>query len=102
MLADTTTGPSGASGVALDPVFLDPTRETGWLTFSRTFASAGNYTLGVGVLDRDDEFNPSGLLVDNVQLGVTAVPEPAGAILACAGAACLGAIRLRRRRGGAA
>jgi hypothetical protein len=79
-LADTTTGPFVPSGVALDPVFGDPARETGYRTRTFTFTAAGTYTLGAGVLDRADEFEPSALLLDGFDLqpgGPAAVPEPA-------------------------
>lgn len=100
-LADTTTGPFSPSAVVLDPVFGDPTQETGWRTYSHTFAAGGAYTLGIGVADANDEFNPSALLLDNGQLGptaVNAVPAPGGLLLlALGGITCLlGQYRRRR------
>jgi hypothetical protein len=92
-LADTTTGPFFGSGVVLDPVFNDPTRETAVRTFSFTIPVTGTYTLGVGVADRGDEFIPSGLLIDNASLAQSTqatVPEPSGLALFCLAAACLG------------
>ena len=50
--------------------------ETGYKTFSYTFTQGGTYLLGIGVVDVDDsnDFFPSGLLVDNVE--IQSVPEP--------------------------
>lgn len=50
--------------------------ESGYRTFSYTFAEAGTYLLGIGVLDAEDsnDFFPSGLLLDNVE--IRSVPEP--------------------------
>jgi hypothetical protein len=61
------------------PSFSSFAEETGYKSFSYTLTSAGNYTLGFGVVDVDNtglgdtEVN-SGLLVDNVR--TTPVPEP--------------------------
>ncbi|WP_165223043.1 PEP-CTERM sorting domain-containing protein [Aquisphaera insulae] len=43
-------------------------RETGYRTFSETFAVAGTYTLGIGVVNVVDEMNNSALLLDNFRL----------------------------------
>lgn len=45
--------------------------ETGFRTFSYTIPAAGNYSLGIGVVDVGDPTRISALLVDNVE----AVPE---------------------------
>lgn len=43
-------------------------RETGYGTFEFRFSSAGNYTLGIGVVDVGDNIVGSGLLVDNLRV----------------------------------
>ena len=50
--------------------------ETGYRTFFYNFTEGGTYLLGIGVLDVEDsnDFFPSGLLVDNVE--IQTVPEP--------------------------
>jgi hypothetical protein len=76
-LADTQAADLVASAVVLDPIFGEPTRETGWRTFSHTFATAGTFTLGIGVADVGDEFTPSALLVDDARvLSGAIIPEP--------------------------
>jgi hypothetical protein len=101
-LVDTTTGPFFGSGVNLDPVFGDPTRETAFRTFSFSIPVTGTYTLGIGVADRGDEFIPSGLLIDNASLAqptqAAAVPEPNSLALVSLSAACLGSWYWGRRR----
>lgn len=42
--------------------------ETGFGTFSDTFKAAGTYTVAVGVMDVQDTFVDSGVLVDNFYL----------------------------------
>ena len=51
-------------------------QESGYRTFSYTFTEAGTYLFGIGVLDAEDsnDFFPSALLVDNVE--IQSVPEP--------------------------
>ncbi|MEH2239216.1 hypothetical protein [Nostoc sp.] len=51
-------------------------QETGFHTFSFTIPTDGTYTLGLGVSNKFDNFTDSGLLVDNVKLEPTSVPEP--------------------------
>jgi hypothetical protein len=96
--------------VTLDVVFQDPafvaiggqlftlatlsTAPSAPQTFSHTFASAGTFTLALGVVDTGDFVGDTELLVDNLQLA--AVPEPATWALWLGGAAALGVLRRRR------
>jgi plastocyanin len=92
------SGPLTPSLAVLDPIFGDPTTETGWRTFSVTFTTAGTYNLGLGVVDAGDEFFPSALAVDNVQVtagAAQAVPEPSTLTLLAIGLACAGVYRWR-------
>lgn len=68
--------------------------QTGYQPASFTFTVAGDYTLGFGVVNVNDQFGSSGLLVDGVS--ITAVPEPASltALIGLGGAA----LTRRRRR----
>jgi hypothetical protein len=70
---------------------------TGYQTFSLSLVglSPGSYTLGIGVSDATDINHASALLLDNVQ--ITGVPEPTTIAFCIAGAALLGALRLKRR-----
>jgi hypothetical protein len=95
-LADAQAPDLVASAVVLDPIFGEPTRETAWRTFSHTFAAAGTFTLGIGVVDADDEFQPSGLLVDDVR--IQAIPEPTTLILLGTGIGCAPLLPWRRQR----
>ena len=73
--------------------------ETGYQTFQLTVPTTGSYTLGFGVVDTGNaatDTNPSGLLVDNIQ--VTAVPEPTTIAFSIAGAVLLVALRSRIRK----
>jgi hypothetical protein len=88
-LTDALSATLTPSAVPLDPIFLVDTTETGYLTYSIVLPASGPFTLGIGVLDDNDEFNPSALLVDNVRL--TAVPEPASlSLILVGGLAVLG------------
>ena len=51
-------------------------KETEYQSFSYTISSDGIYTLGFGIVDRGDTTVNSALLVDNVQIRSSAVPEP--------------------------
>lgn len=67
--------------------------QTGYGPMSHTFDTAGNYTIGFGVVNVDSTSFSSGLLIDEVSL--TAVPEPT----ALAGLGLVGlALSMRRRR----
>lgn len=54
------------SRFALSPTGF--TQETGYAQFSYTFATAGTYTIGLGVVHTGDTWYDSALLVDNVTL----------------------------------
>jgi hypothetical protein len=98
-LADTTAADLVPSGVVLDPVFGDPTRETGWNTYRHVFSTSGTYTLGIGVVDADDEFIPSGLLVDHGSLSpgeVNPVPAPPSFVLVVIGVVTMAVGRMAR------
>ncbi|MEM9009043.1 MAG: hypothetical protein AAGE59_36735, partial [Cyanobacteria bacterium P01_F01_bin.86] len=43
-------------------------QHTGYGTYHYTFATAGTYTLGIGVVDANSSAGTSGLLVDNIEL----------------------------------
>ncbi len=70
--------------------------ETGYQTATITILSTGTYTLGIGVSDAGTTDNPSGLLIDNIQ--VTPVPEPTTIGFSVAGAALLVALRKRIKK----
>jgi hypothetical protein len=76
--------------------------ETGFQTFTYTFASAGSYTLGIGIVDVVDTEGVSALLIDNVKLVSTQppakTPEPASLLgLLVLGSFGIGS-RLRRKK----
>jgi hypothetical protein len=73
-------------------------RETGFQTFSFTIPSAGFYTLGIGVVDFNDPFFDSGLLVDNVSLqNLQPIPELGTLLLLGSGLIGLGYFLLRKK-----
>jgi len=73
--------------------------ETGFQTFSVVIPADGIYTLGLGVVDVDDDIVDSGLLIDNVKLtSSTPVPEPGTLLLLGSGLLGLGLLNRRRKR----
>lgn len=58
---DDATSPVGAATLGFDD-------QTGYLTFTFTFAAAGTYELGLAVLNEGDTFFDAGLLVDAVSI----------------------------------
>jgi hypothetical protein len=68
-------------------------QETGFQTFSYTIPTTGTYTLGIGVTNKFDNFNDSGLLIDNVRL--TSVPDPSTvlSLLGLGGLGCLSVLK---------
>lgn len=60
-----TLGNTNSSFVTSPTIFQE---ETGFGTFSKTFTTAGTYTVAVGVVDVGDSIVDSGLLVDNFSL----------------------------------
>lgn len=66
------------STFVLSPTLFD--QETGFNTFSFTIPTTGTFTLGLGVTDVFDTAVDSGLLVDNISLSSTVVPEPASVL----------------------
>lgn len=68
-------------------------KQSGYSTHTFTFNTAGDYTIGFGVVNAIDAAGPSALLIDSVSL--SAVPEPTS----LAGLSLLGvALAFRRRR----
>lgn len=68
--------------------------ETGYKTLTINITQTGIYTLGLGVMDATTTDNPSGLLVDNIQI----VPEPTTIAFGIAGASLLVALRSRFKK----
>lgn len=50
-------------------------QETGFQTFSYSIPTDETYTLGIGVSNKFDNFNDSGLLIDNVKLEHISIPQ---------------------------
>ena len=57
-----------------------------------------NEFYGLQILQRTGSANDSGLAIDDLQVSVTATPEPASLVLLSAGAFLAGVARLRKRR----
>ena len=55
--------------------------ETGFATFSHTFATDGTFTIGVGVVDVEDTVVDSGFLVDNFSFTGDVVVDPVSQIV---------------------
>src|SRR5207302_7825515 len=70
--------------------------ETGYHTVTINITTTGTYTLGIGVMDATTADNPSGVLIDNIQ--VTPVPEPTTIAFSIAVAALLVALRSRTKQ----
>ncbi len=69
---------------------------SGWTSFSFTAATAGDYTLELGVANHGDNSFPSTAVLDNVSL--SAVPEPASWAMMLGGFGMVGgAMRARSR-----
>lgn len=91
LIADTNSAFLHPTSGAGDPFAL----ETGYHTLTINIATTGTYTLGLGVSDAVTTDNPSGLLVDNIQV---VVPEPTTIAFSIAGASLLVALRSRFRK----
>jgi hypothetical protein len=92
VIADTNSGLLHPTTDGTNPFNL----ETGYQTLTINIVSTGTYTLGLGVSDATTVDNPSGLLIDNIQ--VIPVPEPTTIGFSVAGAALLVALRKRIKR----
>lgn len=91
----TLTGPANLVGELADtqfvptvPSFTPFDLETGYLFAEIVLPVAGDYTLGFGVVNVEDDFLDSGLLIDNVRLEA-AVPEPKSVTLLLLGGIAL-------------
>ena len=76
-------------------------QETGYRTGTFTLTSTGTWTVGFGVVNRDDTNISSGLLVDNVQGGTggaVGVPLPAGMYILPFGLIAAGVYSKKLRR----
>lgn len=67
-------------------------------TFSHTFATAGTYTISVGVVDVGDYAVSSALYVDNFDIAAAPVPEPRDWMLMLAGLGLVGLMVERAKR----
>lgn len=66
--------------VASNTVFKN---ETGFKTFSFILPDTGTYTLGIGVVQVDDDIRDAGIIIDDVKVG--SVPEPSSLLLLAVG-----------------
>jgi len=85
----------GVAQATLSPGLNGFAAQTGWNTFSQTFANADTVTLALGVVDVNDTVTTSALMVDQVTL--SAVPEPGALMLLGAGMVFSGWSQRRRR-----
>ncbi len=102
----TLTGTSGVTVIAdTNSGLLHPTNasntvfglETGYQPLTININTTGSYVLGLGVSDATTTDNPSGLLVDNIQV-TSPVPEPTTIAFSIAGASLLVALRSRFKK----
>jgi len=72
------------------------TNETGYQSLSAVIPTSGVHTIAFGVVDVNDGFGASAVLIDNVR--IAAVPEPGSVVLMLAGLAMVaGVVRTRSR-----
>lgn len=93
LIADTNSGLLHPTTGAGNPFAL----ETGYQTATISITITESYVLGLGVSDATTSDNPSGLLVDNLQV-ISTVPEPTTIGFSIAGAALLVALRSRFKK----
>lgn len=95
VIGGTLTQLGGVAQATITPGLNGFAAQTGWNTFSQTFANAGSVTLALGVVDVNDTVTTSALMVDQVTL--SAVPEPGALMLLGAGMVFTGWSQRRRR-----
>jgi hypothetical protein len=96
VIADTNSALLHPTSGAGNPFALETGYQTGFQTLTININTTGSYVLGLGVSDATTTDNPSGLLIDNLQ--VSPVPEPTTIGFSIAGAALLVALRSRIKR----
>lgn len=87
----------GTNLLTFDVLAVGDYGSSGWVPFTFTAPTAGNYVLEIGAVNRFDSNFASGVVLDAVS--VTAVPEPASWTLILAGFATAGAALRRQRLG---
>jgi len=92
--------PLNATGASLGSPFSVTLADTGTNPGKSYFVVSGttNEFYGLQILQRTGSANDSGLAIDDLQVSVTATPEPASLVLLSAGAFLAGVARLRKRR----